>query len=132
MIQSSNAAEINLLVTRILDICFKIHSQYGPGMLESFYESVLSYELTRHGIQHECQVPIRVHHNGHPVGIGYRIDILVEDTIILELKAVETLAPVHHRQTLTYPKIAGKPLALLINFGAHHLKDGIFRKANGL
>ncbi len=123
--------ELNLISKRVLDICFKIHSLYGPGMLESFYESVLCYELTKAGIPHEYQYGIYPIHDGIRMGVGYRIDVLVEDEIVLEIKSVEALSEVHHKQLITYLKVAGKRLGFLINFGSVHLKDGIHRKVNG-
>jgi GxxExxY protein len=123
--------ELNALSKRILDICFEIHSLYGPGMLESFYEEVLCYELSKAGIPYEQQYGIYPTHDGIKMGLGYRIDVLVEDEIILEIKSVEALSEVHHKQLITYLKVANKRLGFLINFGSVHLKDGIHRKVNG-
>ena len=123
--------ELNTLFKRILDICFAIHTQYGPGMLESFYESVFCYELAKAGIAHQRQVGIRVKHDGQEMGLGYRIDVLVEEEIIVEIKSIRTLTEVDHKQIITYLKTAEKRLGLLVNFGEAHLKDGIHRKVNG-
>ncbi|MFM9946498.1 MAG: GxxExxY protein [Saprospiraceae bacterium] len=123
--------ELNALSKPILDICFEIHSLYGPGILESFYEEVLCYELSKAGIPYEQQYGIYPTHDGIKMGLGYRIDVLVEDEIILEIKSVEALSEVHHKQLITYLKVANKRLGFLINFGSAHLKDGIHRKVNG-
>ena len=117
---------LNLLFKEILDICFKIHTQYGPGMLESFYESVLCYELTKIGLHHERQVPIQVEHEGQPMGLGYRIDVLVENEIIVELKSKSSIVEAEHKQIITHLKTANKRLGLLVNFGEAHLRDGIY------
>ena len=125
-----NRAELNKLFSKILDICFEIHTQYGPGMLESFYESVLCYELEKAGINFMRQVGVKVHHDGKNMGLGYRIDILVENEIIVELKSKMLVVEPDHKQIITHLKIAEKRLGLLINFGEAHLKDGIHRKVN--
>lgn len=122
--------ELERLFKKILDICFAVHSFYGPGMLESFYESVICHELTKAGIFFRRQVPVHIVHDGVEMGIGYRIDILVEEEIILELKSIRSLSEVDHKQILTYLKTADKRLGLLVNFGEAHLKEGIHRKVN--
>lgn len=127
---SKTRTELNILFKSILDICFKIHTMYGPGMLESFYESVLCYELKKVGIHCQRQVPIRVNHDGVEIGIGYRIDVLVENEIIVELKSKLSLVEAEHKQIITHLKTANKRLGLLVNFGETHLKNGIHRKVN--
>ena len=124
--------ELDILFKNILDICFKIHTMYGPGMLESFYESVLCYELGKAGIAYQRQVPIHVKHDGQKMGLGYRIDVLVEDEVIVELKSKLNLVEAEHKQIITHLKTAEKRLGLLVNFGEAHLKDGIHRKVNKL
>ena len=123
--------ELNTLFKKILDICFEIHSMYGPGMLESFYESVLCYELEKAGIDYQRQLPVYVKHDGQLMGIGYRMDILAENEIVIELKSKTSLVEAEHKQIITYLKTAKKRLGLLVNFGEAHLKDGIHRKVNG-
>ena len=123
--------ELNVLFKRTLDICFKIHTMYGPGLLESFYEAVLSYELTKAGISNQRQVDVCVKHDGVNMGLSYRMDILAENEFLVELKSKQALTDVDHKQTLTYMKLKGIRLGLLVNFGALHLKDGIHRKVNG-
>ena len=124
-------AELNALFKQILDICFKIHTMYGPGMLESFYESVLCYELQKAGIAYQRQVGIKVKHDDQEMGLGYRMDVLVENEIIVELKSKLSLVESEHKQIITHLKTANKRLGLLVNFGEAHLKDGIHRKVNG-
>ena len=123
--------ELNALFKRILDICFTIHTQYGPGMLESFYESVICHEFSKAAISHQRQVPVHVIHDGAEVGLGYRMDILVEEEIVLELKSKSYLVEADHKQIITHLKTANKRLGLLVNFGEAHLKNGIHRKVNG-
>ena len=123
-------AELEHLFKHILDICFTVHTQYGPGMLESFYESVICHELAKAGIPHQRQVPIPVIHDGVQMGIGYRIDILVAEEIIVELKSIRSLTEADHKQIITHLKTADKRLGLLVNFGEAHLRDGIHRKVN--
>ncbi len=123
--------ELNAIFKDILDICFKIHTQYGPGMLESFYESVLCYELGKTGFAIQRQASIQVKHDGHEMGLGYRMDVLVEGEIVVELKSKADLSEADHKQILTHMKTANKRLGLLVNFGEAHLKNGIHRKVNG-
>ena len=122
----------NEVAKTVVNICFKIHSTLGPGLLESVYEEVLFYELGKHRLQSDRQVPIPVVYEKIEMPIGFRADIIVEDELILELKSVETLAPVHYKQLLTYLKITGLKLGLLINFNVPLIKNGIFRVVNQL
>lgn len=112
---------------RVLEASFKIHTHFGPGLLESVYESCLAQELRDMGLRVETQVPVPVVFNRVKLEVGYRIDILVEDCVLIEVKSVEAIAPVHHAQTLSYLKLRGLSLGLLINFNVVHLKDGIKR-----
>ena len=96
--------ELNILFKRILDICFQIHTMYGPGMFESFYETVLCYELEKVGIAHQRQLGINVMHDGQDMGLGYRMDVLVENEILIELKSKERLTEADHKQTTSYMK----------------------------
>ena len=122
--------ELNALFKQILDICFKIHTMYGPGMLESFYEAVLCYELGKAGIAYQRQLDIHANHDGKEMGLAYRMDVFVENEILIELKSKETVPESDHKQTITYLKLKDLRLGLLVNFGVLHLKDGIFRKVN--
>lgn len=125
-----NRNELNIIFKKVLDICFKLHTMYGPGMLESFYESVLCYELGKAGMNYQRQVPVQVSHDGKLMGVGYRLDVLVENEIIIELKSKLSLVEAEHKQILTYLKTYNKRLGLLVNFGEAHLKDGIYRKVH--
>ena len=116
----------------VLDAAFKIHTNLGPGLLESVYEAVLAYELTNRGILVRRQVPIPIRYEELSFEEGFRADLLAGESVIVELKSVEKLAPVHGKQVLTQLRLSGHRLGLLINFGEIHLKDGIKRIANGL
>ena len=122
---------MNDITFGIIKCIIMVHSALGPGLLESVYEKALMIELADNGFSVRNQVPIDVEYNGIPLGLGFRIDILVNDSIIIELKSVEKLLPVHRKQLLSYLKIANKKLGLLVNFNASLMKDGIERIANG-
>jgi GxxExxY protein len=111
----------------VLDASFKIHSHFGPGLLESVYEACLAQELKDTGLRVLTQVPVPVVFNQVKLEVGYRIDLTVEDLVLVEIKSVEAIAPVHGAQTLSYLKLSGLTLGLLINFNVVHLKDGIKR-----
>lgn len=119
--------EKNLITGNIIDAAIKVHSALGPGLLESAYEACLLHELNKREMLAVSQVALPVSYDGVVIDLGYRIDLLVEDTVVVELKAVERLHPVHKAQLLSYLKLSHKPLGLLINFGELHLKDGIER-----
>jgi GxxExxY protein len=109
----------------------RVHSELGPGLLESTYTACLQYELRKAGLRSDAQVGLPVVYDGVKLDIGYRIDLLVEDLVIVELKSVEAIAPVHQAQIISYLKLSGRSLGLLINFNVPHLKDGIKRFVNG-
>jgi GxxExxY protein len=129
--QSISLSE-NQLSKLILDAAFKVHTALGPGLLESVYEVVLAYELRKQKLRAERQVPIPIRYEQLVFDEGFRADLLVEDKVIVELKSVEKLAPVHSKQLLTQLRLSDRRLGLLVNFGQQHLKDGIERVANGL
>jgi GxxExxY protein len=108
----------------------KVHSALGPGMLESVYEKCLKHELTKRGLKVVSQVWLPVLYDGVEIEGGYRIDLLVEDSVVVELKVVEQLLEVHKAQLLSYLKLSGKSVGLLINFNVVHLRDGIRRLVN--
>lgn len=116
----------------VVDAAYAIHTRYGPGLLESAYQAMLAHELRKRGLRVESEKPIPLLYDGLALEVGYKADLVVEELVIVELKAVEQLAPVHKRQLLTYLKLADKRLGLLINFGSALIKDGIHRVANGL
>ena len=111
---------------------FAIHTALGPGLLESVYETLLSHELRKAGLDVKTQVALPVLYDGLRLENGFRMDLLVESKVVVELKSVEVLLEVHHMQLLTYLKLSGHKLGLLINFNVPLIKAGIFRKVNGL
>lgn len=122
----------NEIAKIILDKSFEIHRALGPGLLESVYEKALEYELIQAGIFVVSQVPVPLIYKEIKFEAGFRLDLLVEHKVIVEVKAIESLAPVHFAQTLTYLKLSEKKLGLLLNFNVKYLKDGIHRIANKL
>ena len=118
------------LTGEIIGAAMKVHSRLGPGVLESAYEACLEYELKKRGMKVERQKALPIIYDGLAIEAGYRIDLLVEDPVVVELKAVESLLPIHHAQILSYLRLANKEVGLLINFHEFHLKDGLVRKIN--
>jgi GxxExxY protein len=116
----------------IVDVAFKIHSRLGPGLLESVYEEIMFFELNKFGLRVERQRGVPVVWDNIKMEIGFRADLIVENKVIIELKSVEIIAPVHPKQLLTYLKITGIKLGLLINFNEALIKDGITRIVNNL
>lgn len=119
--------EINEITHEILDSAYKVHTALGPGLLESSYKTCLVYELRKKGLRVEVEKPLPLIYEEVLMECGYRIDILVEDAVVIELKNVEALADVHTAQVLTYLKLSGKKVGLLINFYTKSLKNGIKR-----
>ena len=122
----------NELLKFIVNIAFQIHNKLGPGLLESVYEEIMFHELINLGFKVERQKAIPVIWNDKKLEIGFRADLIVENKIIIELKSVEELAPIHYKQLLTYLKLANIKLGLLINFNENLIKDGIKRVVNNL
>jgi GxxExxY protein len=122
----------NETAKQIVDAALSVHRALGPGLLESVYETALSHELVKHGLKVERQVPVTFTYDGHRYDEGFRIDLLVDDCVVVELKSVEDVHPVHKKQLLTYLRLSGKRLGLLINFNSTLLKHGITRTVNGL
>ena len=122
---------INQLTGAIIHSAMKVHTALGPGLLESAYGACLLHELRRQNLYVASQVILPVLYDGVTIDLGYRIDLLVENLVILELKCVERLHPIHQAQLLSYLKLSGKPVGLLINFHVTHLRDGIHRFVNG-
>ncbi len=122
----------NEIAKEVVDAALKIHTRLGPGLLESVYEVVLARELERRSLHVKRQVPIPIEYEGLRFDEGFRADMIVEGKVILELKSVEQLAKVHHKQLFTYLKLADMRLGLLLNFGASLIKEGIKRIANGM
>ncbi len=127
-----DANELNRISGQIVDAAMKVHSALGPGLLESAYEACLEFELSRRGLRVRRQVLLPVLYENIQVDAGYRIDLLVEDAVIVELKSVSELSPLFEAQALTYLKLSKLRLGLLMNFNVLHLKDGIKRLVNNL
>jgi len=113
-----------------VDCGFRIHKKLGPGLLESVYEAILADGLSRSGLLVERQKPLPISFEGVEINEGYRVDLLVERSLIIEIKSVERLIPVHGKQLLTYLRLAKQPLGLLMNFGCETFKEGVRRVAN--
>ena len=122
----------NEIAAIVVDSCLKIHKLLGPGLFESVYEEVLCYELEKRNLKVERQKGMPVHYEDLVIEMGFKADIIVEDKVILELKSVESLNKVHHKQLITYLRLSDKKLGLLINFNVELIKNGINRIVNGL
>lgn len=119
--------KMNELSYKIIGCAYEVHKVLGPGLLESTYETCLCYEFERHGIKYEKQKELGINYKGYILNNGYRIDILVEDTIVIELKSVDVLLPIHTAQIMTYLRLSHHELGLLINFNVTNLQSGIHR-----
>ena len=122
--------EINELTHQIIGAAMRVHSALGPGLLESVYRSCLHYELLQMGLKVQAEFPIPIVYRGVRIDVGFRVDFLVEDTVLVELKAIAALQPVHEAIVLSHAKLSGRPAGLLINFNVVHLRDGIRRVVN--
>ena len=121
--------EISFLIRKA---AFEVHTALGPGLLESVYETALTYELRNAGLDVKAQVPLPMIYKGVAMEVGFRMDLLIANRVIVEVKSVDSVLEVHHMQLLTYLKLSGHKLGLLINFNVPRVKEGIFRKVNGL
>ena len=121
---------LNEISYQIRGAIFDVYNELGPGLMENVYEKALIIELLNRGLHIENQVPIEVRYKGCDLGLQYRVDLLVSKQVIIELKSVEILLPVHYKQLITYLKLAQKPLGFLINFYTNSIKDNIIRIAN--
>ena len=124
--------DINEISAQVIDAAMKVHTALGPGLLESAYEACLLHELRKRGLKVLSQVGLPVVYDEITIDVGYRFDLLVEDCVMVELKAIDKLAPIHAAQLLTYLKLSGIKVGLLINFNVLHLKDGLKRMVNKL
>ena len=122
----------NLITGQVVDGGIKVHSALGPGLLESAYEACLAYELRKRGLTVLTQVPLPIVYDQVRLDVGYRIDLLVEECVVVELKTVTRMSPLHEAQLLSYLKLSKHPVGLLMNFHVTHLKDGIIRMVNKL
>ena len=121
----------NELATIAVDICYVIHKTLGPGLLESVYEAAFAFELTQRGIAFTRQQGIEAIYKGESLNIGFRADIIMENKLIVEIKAVENIDKVHHKTILTYLKLTGIKLGILVNFNVELIKQGMHRKISG-
>lgn len=126
----SDPVDIEALATQVIDCGFHLHKDLGPGLLESAYVQLMAAELARRGIAVSRQVAMPLTYKGVVVDNAFKIDLLVERTLIVDLKSIERLAPVHGKQVLTYLRLMGLPLGLLMNFGQATFKEGLRRMAN--
>ena len=122
--------ELEALTGRILQAAFRVHSVMGPGLLESVYEAALTHELRKTGLRVATQVEVPAVFDGIKLDVAFRADMIVEMQVILELKSVEALAPVHSKQLLNYLRLSGLKVGLLLNFNTVHLKDQLIRLVN--
>lgn len=122
----------NEIAAAVVNAAFKIHTTLGPGLLESVYQTVLRYELQKRGLRVDQQVGLPLHYEGVKLELGFRADLIINEKVIIEIKSVEALAPVHKRQLLTYLKLTDLRLGLLMNFNVALMKDGIHRVVNKL
>jgi GxxExxY protein len=122
----------NEIARVVVDICFRIHTRYGPGLFESVYEELFCYELSKTGLNFKRQYPIPLIHEEIKLEVGFRADVIVENKMIMELKSIDALAPVHHKQVHTYLKLTGCKLGILVNFNVNLIKEGIHRIVNKL
>ena len=122
----------NVISKKIIGAAIEVHKQLGPGLLESTYEQCLAHEFSLQKIAYRKQLPVPLTYKGYPIDCSYRLDFLVEEKVVLEIKAIDTILPVHQAQVLTYLKIGGWRLGLLINFHVPLLKHGIYRLVSGL
>jgi GxxExxY protein len=121
--------EISFLIRKS---AFEVHTELGPGLLESVYETALTYELRLLGLDVKTQVPLPMTYKGVGMDVGFRMDLLVGNKVVVEIKSIDAILEIHHMQLLTYLKLSGHHLGLLINFNVPRVKEGIIRKVNGL
>jgi GxxExxY protein len=117
---------------KIRGAIFRVYKHFGPGLLESVYVAALEADLKNEGLQVRKEVAVPVYYGTEKLDVGFRIDLLVEDTVIIEVKSVENLAEVHHKQVITYLRLTNLKLAILVNFNVDNINSGIFRKVNNL
>lgn len=123
--------DINEITRQVIDSAYHLHHRLGPGLMESVYWQILARDLEKRGLRVEQEKQITFEYEGMAIEHGFRVDLLVDDRVVVELKSMEKLAPVHAKQLLTYLRLLDLPVGLLINFGAAMFKDGLHRIANG-
>ena len=124
--------ELETIAKKIVHSAIKVHKTLGPGLLESVYQNCLNYELKKAGLNTRCEVPVPIQYGDIQMDIGFRADMIVEDSVIVENKTVDKIAPIHEAQLLTYLKIANIQLGFLLNWNVILMKDGIKRMVNNL
>ncbi|WP_261344916.1 GxxExxY protein [Novipirellula artificiosorum] len=129
-LEHCGSMEVNVITGQVVDASIKVHQHLGPGLLESAYEACLAYELRKRGLDVGVQVPLPIQYEEVQLDVGYRLDLLVESRVIVELKSVEKMIPLYDAQLLSYLKLSGKKIGLLINFNVVKLVDGLKRFAN--
>jgi|SRR5215467_6332045 len=122
--------QLNEITEKIIGAAMKVHSAVGPGVLESVYRKCVEHELKKLGMEVQSEVKLPVMYDGLALESGYRLDLLVENRVVIELKCVDALLPIHKAQLLTYLQLANKPLGLLLNFNVVHMREGIKRVIN--
>ncbi len=122
--------EIEKLTTQAVDAAFAVHSELGPGLLESAYQACFTHELELRGVRYQKELPVPLNYKGKRIEVGFRADVVIEQKLLIELKAVEQMLPIHKAQVITYLKLLHFPLGLLINFNQILIKDGIQRVLN--
>lgn len=127
----SHSLRINEITGAIVNSAMKIHSLLGPGLLESAYQACLTHELRSRGLEVATQVALPVVYEGHKLEVGYRIDLVVEHKVVVEVKSVDAIHPIHQAQLLSYMRLSEIPVGLLINFNVLHMRDGIKRMVDG-
>jgi GxxExxY protein len=125
--ETPRGIEVNDITKRILGCAFKVHTALGPGLLESAYHRCLAYELQKNGLFVESEISLPIVYDGLKIDAAYRVDLRMERIVLVEIKAVETVAPIHHAQVLSYLQLSGLHVGLLLNFNVVHLIDGIKR-----
>jgi iron complex transport system substrate-binding protein len=123
--------DIDEVTGEVVDAAYRIHTHLGPGLLESVYEAILEQQLLRRGLSVERQKPVPIQYDGLTFDEGFRMDLLVDGRVVVELKSVECIAPVHAKQLLTYLRLMNLRVGLLINFGAANIREGVRRMVNG-
>ena len=123
----TTSEEVERVATAVVDAAFKVHTRLGPGLLESAYRALLTYELRKRGFDVQTEVPVPIVYDEVKLDVGYRLDLLVDHCVIVEVKGVEKLHPIHEAQLLTYLKLTGIRLGFLINFNTKLIKDGLKR-----
>jgi GxxExxY protein len=126
-----NSDDLNRISGAIVDGAVAVHRTLGPGLLESAYRACLGFELRKRGLESASEVPLPLVYEGNKLEVGYRIDLLVENEVVVEVKAVECIAPIHRAQMLSYLRLSRRTLGLLLNFNVVLMKDGIVRMRNG-